>query len=318
MKRIILSLLILVGGVTSSMAGVYSTGNGANAAPATTNITLEAPEQVIFKPQGSETSLASVNVAAQYVGFTCSTLLTSVSLSVHPGNNIRVTSGSDSVMFNNIERTPGTLTLPGDSIVLGNTVSAALIMGPDEAYSAAFTVKLSCVERTIEVCREGKVTRIGLSERRPTDTDVPCPVPEIEVCRAGVPTTIREDQREETDTDLPCPVEQIKVCRNGQLKIIDVDERKSTDTELPCPVPEEKINVCRNNAKITILASQRKPSDKDVPATGTCVKPQPQVQSAVTTERTVLPNTGASSLIAATSITGIGGAIAHQIRIRRR
>ncbi len=63
-------------------------------------------------------------------------------------------------------------------------------------------------EEKIKVCRDGVVVEIYESEKRDSDTSLPCPIPEIEVCRDGKVITIAEDDRKVTDTDAPC--EEVK------------------------------------------------------------------------------------------------------------
>ena len=229
MKRILLSLLLLVGGITTSVAGINTNGYGADAAPATATITVDVPTQVIRAAAGSEHVLALQTVNPSYIGFTCSTSLTAVNRSVHPNNNVNLLTGTSTTSFANIERESGTITVAGGSVVLGEAIGLTLTMGSDEAYSSEFVVTLNCVEDEIQVCRDGQVLTIGLSERKATDTDAPCPVPQIEVCRDGAIVTIFENERLSTDTNPPCPVEQVEVCRDGEVITIPVTDRKSTD-----------------------------------------------------------------------------------------
>jgi len=59
-------------------------------------------------------------------------------------------------------------------------------------------------EEEIEVCRDGNVISILESDKKDSDTSVPCPTPEektIEVCRDGTIITIKESEKLASDTE---------------------------------------------------------------------------------------------------------------------
>jgi hypothetical protein len=93
---------------------------------------------------------------------------------------------------------------------------------------------LTCEEKEIEVCRDGKIAVIKVSDRKETDTNLPCPT-YVKVCRGDDVIIVKEDEVLPTDTQLPC-AGKIEVCRDGKLQVILETEKLPTDTTAPCPV----------------------------------------------------------------------------------
>ncbi|MEZ5165420.1 MAG: hypothetical protein R2695_02645 [Acidimicrobiales bacterium] len=67
--------------------------------------------------------------------------------SVHPGNDLVVASGEDSVVLRGVEGAPGKVTTAEATLMLGPVITVTLVMGPDGIFSAGAKadVVLECV-----------------------------------------------------------------------------------------------------------------------------------------------------------------------------
>lgn len=193
-----------MGLVISSMSGVATATNNS------TEISIPVSTVVRNIGVGKSKVLATKDVDQQYEGMTCSVKAGAENQgSVHPGNNLVITSGNNSVTLEDVERAPKVTTVASGELTLGEQVSVSLVMGQDNVFSAGMNVVLACEEvPELEVCRDGKIITIPESEKLPTDTDV-CPTPEtqkqVNVCREGVIVTVNEDELLSTDLLNNCP-----------------------------------------------------------------------------------------------------------------
>lgn len=134
--------------------------------------------------------LASQDVT-QYSGLTCTVSAQAENQSsVHPGNDLTVESGGDSVVLEDVEGVAGGSTSASGTLVLGNTVTVTLNMGPDNSFSAGMNVSLDC------------------------DTSTPPPTPEPQACTelvfsistpTGTPTSTPTTTPTTTPTATPTP-----------------------------------------------------------------------------------------------------------------
>ena len=182
--------------------------------------------------------LEKQDVDRNLIGNTCKVYATAKNQhSVHPGNDLIISSNSSSVVLKNVEREANGLTTANGNLILGNKLAVTLKLGQDKVFSGGMTVKLECKEppKYVEVCRDGKIVTIREDKVRETDTKT-CPVKEVEICRDGKIITIPETEIKESDTKT-CPVEEkyVEVCRDGKIVKIKEADRKSTDTDV-CPV----------------------------------------------------------------------------------
>ncbi len=206
-------------------------------ATANTNQTIISipVETVVWKiGVGNTKVLASETVDEKYRDMICSVSASAENQgSVHPGNDLVITSGNDSVTLSDVERASGVETTSNGALTLDQSVSVALVMGQDDVFSAGMDVVLTCEEDPeIEVCRDGEIIPIKESQRADGDTDT---CKEIEVCRDGEITKITEDKKEPTDTET-CPTpEEIKVCRGGKQIVVTEDNVKPGDLKGDCP-----------------------------------------------------------------------------------
>ncbi len=102
---------------------------------------------VVRTDPGIHTLLASMAVPADLVGQECSVESHAENnSSVHPGNDLVVTSGAASVTLADVEGAAGKITTATATVTLGDDVAVTLIMGGDGVFSAGATavVVLEC------------------------------------------------------------------------------------------------------------------------------------------------------------------------------
>ncbi len=180
--------------------------------------------------EGNTQELASENIDSETQGMDCRVVTFAENQgSVHPGNDLIVASGDNTVVLADVERAAGVTTEANQQLRLSDTVTVSLRMGEDDVFSAGMDVYLKCQDvPEIEVCRDGEIITIKEDERLETDTDT-CPTPEeIQVCRDGEIITITEDQKQEGDT---AACKGIQVCRDGEVITITENDRRDTDVE---------------------------------------------------------------------------------------
>jgi hypothetical protein len=90
--------------------------------------------------------LATAPVPAELQGSSCNVQADAENQSsVHPGNDLIVSSGSDSVTLFDVEREAGALTMASGDLTLGSEVTVSLSLGPDGVFSGGITVTIgSC------------------------------------------------------------------------------------------------------------------------------------------------------------------------------
>ncbi len=94
---------------------------------------------------GSTVALGQTAVDGNLVGRSCSVTATiSNNDSLHPGNTLVVTSGGASVQISGIEDAVGSSTLSGGTIVLGDSISASVVLGADGATSIGSRLSVAC------------------------------------------------------------------------------------------------------------------------------------------------------------------------------
>ena len=103
---------------------------------------------VVRADPGAEVSLNSVAVPTELVGLECSVQSRSENnSSVHPGNDLVVTSGPESVVLSDVEGSAGKVTTATATVTLGDDIAVTLIMGPDGVFSAGAraAIVLECI-----------------------------------------------------------------------------------------------------------------------------------------------------------------------------
>ena len=91
--------------------------------------------------------LATAPVPAEFQGSKCNVSAEADNnSSVHPGNDLIVASGFDSVTLFDVEREAGALTTASGDLTLGSEVTVSLSLGPDGIFSGGITVTIGSCE----------------------------------------------------------------------------------------------------------------------------------------------------------------------------
>ena len=137
---------------------------------------IQTGRHVVWAREGTVVLLARVSVPSSLVGRECvGTYVDTNNDSIHPGNDIVVRSGGDSVRFTGVEDRPGVVNNTASGpITLGSDVSIELIMGPDEIFSAEASVEVECVVTTTPT------TEVPTSTQAPPTTQPSTPTPPTE------------------------------------------------------------------------------------------------------------------------------------------
>jgi len=120
-------------------------GSAALAEDTETMIEIPIQEVYVTGDVGSSVAMGSAEVADDLVGRSCNVMATVTNQeSVHPGNTLVVSSGDSSVSIAGIEDVAGAVTTQGGTITLGDTISAAVVLGDDGATSLGSSLTVTC------------------------------------------------------------------------------------------------------------------------------------------------------------------------------
>ena len=140
---------------------------------------ITIPIDVVARESGV---LATVPVPAELQGSSCNVQSEAENQSsVHPGNDLIVASGSDSVTLFNVEREAGALTTASGDLTLGSEVIVSLSLGPDGVFSGGIIV-------TIGSCETVTTTTPPPSETTSTTTTTPTTTTTTPTTTTGSPT----------------------------------------------------------------------------------------------------------------------------------
>lgn len=166
------------------------------AAAASYSIALE--KQVIRGEPGERHSLGTFSMPAELVGLQCSvTVEGNNNDSVHPGNNIEVTS-ANTVVLVGVEDAPDKITTAGGLLTVGEQASFVLVLGEDGVYSAEFLVSFECQPEETTTTTTVPETTTTLPETTTTVPDTTTTVPVTTATTTPTPTTVPD-----TSTTLP-------------------------------------------------------------------------------------------------------------------
>lgn len=113
-------------------------------AAAEDDITLN-PDKVLVAEPGSLQPVASHQVPAELQGLTCTLRVVAENgSSVHPGNTVIVTTGDERVETPGVEDTADGSVIDVHTVVLGDTLEVAMLMGPEGLSSLGFTIGVEC------------------------------------------------------------------------------------------------------------------------------------------------------------------------------
>lgn len=120
-------------------------GSAALAEDTETIIEIPIQEVYVTGDVGSSVAMGSADVADDLVGRSCNVVATVTNQeSVHAGNTLVVNSGDSSVSIAAIEDVAGAVTTQGGTITLGDTISAAVVLGDDGATSLGSSLTVTC------------------------------------------------------------------------------------------------------------------------------------------------------------------------------
>lgn len=103
-------------------------------------------DTVVTGPEGSTHLLESVEVPEPLRGQECLIAARADNQgSVHPGNDLVVESDGSTILLADVEREPGVVTVAEGELLLGDTLSVTLIMGPDGVFSAGVHVGVCAI-----------------------------------------------------------------------------------------------------------------------------------------------------------------------------
>ncbi|MFV1971825.1 MAG: hypothetical protein ACC683_12595 [Acidimicrobiia bacterium] len=134
-------------------------------------------DTVVTATEGSITVLAANDTPPDLIGMSCVGVAEATNQSsVHPGNDLIVASGDDSIVLEDVEREPGAVTTSEALLTLGPTVTVSLRMGPDELFSGRLVFTIGeCIPPTTTTTEPPATT----TTTQPTTTSTQAPGPAI-------------------------------------------------------------------------------------------------------------------------------------------
>lgn len=123
--------------------GLTMAGFGVATASAQTDPVITIPiDTVVFAEPDTFTVVATTSVDPALVGTTCALVVEADNnSSVHPGNDLLVQSGGDTVVLADVEGDEGRITFGSGPLTLGPVITVTLRMGEDGVFSAGFSVE---------------------------------------------------------------------------------------------------------------------------------------------------------------------------------
>ncbi len=100
----------------------------------------------LYGVEGQVIPVAVVTVDPELIGATCTgTARTENNASEHPGNDFILTSGASVAEIPNFEAVAGYITSMSSTLVLGETITASIRLGPDGVASEGIFITLACL-----------------------------------------------------------------------------------------------------------------------------------------------------------------------------
>lgn len=128
-------------------------------------------DTVVRAPAGSSTVLAEIAVDSDLVGLECTIEASAINQSsVHPGNDIVVSTGTSSVTLRDVEGEPSKSTTADGTVILGPAITLTLIMGPDGVFSAGASVQFTCAPPTTTTTSTTSTTTTSTTTTTTTST----------------------------------------------------------------------------------------------------------------------------------------------------
>lgn len=155
--------------------------------PASAGEPIALEQRVLRGPEGSVEELTEVPVDADDVGRRCTLAVhTENQFSVHPGNDLLLTTGGADTVFADVEAEPdGDRDLTAD-VVLGPTIVVSLRFGPHEVSSMGFELSVSC-DRPAASGRSTSTSTTTSSRPSTTLATTTEPITEVSIPEPSIP-----------------------------------------------------------------------------------------------------------------------------------
>jgi uncharacterized repeat protein (TIGR01451 family) len=153
-------------------------------------------DTVVTAGEGSITVLATADTPPDLIGMSCLGVAEAINQpSVHPGNDLIVASGDDSIVLEDVEREPNAVTTAEGLLTLGPTVTVSLRMGPDELFSGGliFTMGECTPPTTTTTEPPTTTTEPTTTTTQPTTTSTQTPGPAIVIEKVADPVEYGAD-----------------------------------------------------------------------------------------------------------------------------
>ena len=137
---------MIVGALGALLAGVFGV---AQAQEAQQVPTIDIPINTVIDdaPPFEQHILATQAVDPADQGKSCDVTVMGINQeSVHPGNNLVISSNGSSVTAFDVEREANAITETAGTLVLGPVVTVELFLGPDHVFSAGLNVSIDCIQ----------------------------------------------------------------------------------------------------------------------------------------------------------------------------
>lgn len=160
-RRTKTSQLLVALGVVSAIVIMMSTSAWASHAHLEISIPVDT---VVEAEEGSTTQLGTAQVPPDFADHVCEVRAHAENQrSIHPGNDIVVSSGNSQVLLPDVEAEPGQVIDTDDMLELGEVITVSLLMGPDEVFSAGIEVIVECFEEETTTTAEVLPTEVTTS-----------------------------------------------------------------------------------------------------------------------------------------------------------
>lgn len=132
---------LLALGAAAAVAIAVSTA----ASPASAQDIVVGTGGVAFGEPGTMITVATEQVPEEFVGVECEVALASVNNeSVHPGNNLFITTGGTTGELQNVEGEPGEVEVIDEFVTLGEEIVVELEFGADGVTSGGLVLAFEC------------------------------------------------------------------------------------------------------------------------------------------------------------------------------
>jgi uncharacterized repeat protein (TIGR01451 family) len=153
-------------------------------------------DTVVRAEEGSIIVLTTTDAPPDLIGMSCVGVAEATNQpSVHPGNDLIVASGDDSIVLKDVEREPDAITTAEAPLTLGPTVTVSLFMGVDELFSGGLVFTIAECTPPTTTTTESPTTTTGptTTTTQPTTTSTEAPGPAIIIEKLADPVEYGND-----------------------------------------------------------------------------------------------------------------------------